>query len=250
MTADDRMMCAPSISEAWREAAAYLVQTPGHKAVHLVLRIDDPRREIPLIRKEVDGLIASDGRDLPAVDTTRNTIFPAAWARRFPEPADLAEYYRSRYDELRQYGPNARGTYFGRIVAYPRDGAEFGDQLSGTVRKLRQELAHGRGPKSSRYEVNIFSESVDTSAMSFPCLAHVSFHLHSGQLHMQAVYRNEYLVARAYGNFLGLGQLLGYVADAVGLATGELLMTINHADLDGNVGPVRRALSRLSHVEG
>ena len=39
---------------------------------------------------------------------------------------------------------------------------------------------------------------------------------------MQAVYRNEYLIGRADGNFRP-GQLLAYVASAVGVAVGRAL---------------------------
>ena len=49
---------------------------------------------------------------------------------------------------------------------------------------------------------------------------------------MQAVYRNEYLVGRAYGNFLGLAELQAYMARAAGLEVGELLMTIGHAEVE------------------
>lgn len=246
----DRLIEAGSVSEAWLNAITLLHGTKGRKAVHLVARIHDPTGEIPEIRAEADQLIEqSNAKPAPwPIDTTRNTIFPAAWARRNPEPEDLAQYYRDRYSELRQVGDrrdNTRGTYFGRVVAYPRADNTFGDQLTDTVRKLRQELAGGT-PKSSRYEINIYSEAKDTPAMSFPCLAHVSVHLHDKRLHMQAVYRNEYLIARAYGNFLGLGQLQAYLAVAAGLELGELLMTINHAELDGNSGPVEAAIDRLA----
>ena len=59
---------------------------------------------------------------MPDVETTRNTIFPAAWARRTDGPEELAAYYRERYtkDGLLGFNDNNRGTYFGRIVAYPR----------------------------------------------------------------------------------------------------------------------------------
>jgi len=243
----DRLIEAGSISEAWLNAITLLHRTSGRKAVHVVARIHDPTAEIPEIRAEADQLIEfSKAKPEPwPIDTTRNTIFPAAWARRNPEPEDLAQYYRDRYPQLRQVGENKRGTYFGRIVAYPRADETTGDQLTDTVRKLRQEL-ETQGPKSSRYEINIYAEAKDTPVMSFPCLAHVSVHLHDQQLHVQAVYRNEYLIGRAYGNFLGLGELQEYIATAAGLEVGELLMTINHADLDGNSGPVGAAIDRLA----
>lgn len=243
----DRLIEAGSVSEAWLNAITLLHGTPDRKAVHLIARIARPTDEVSEIRSEADLLteISTGNREIWPVDTTRNTIFPAAWARRFPEPADLAAHYRERYPQLRQVRDNRLGTYFGRIVAFPRAGGETGDQLTNTVRKLRRELAT-RGPKSSRYEINIYCEATDRSPMSFPCLAHISLHAHQGRLHLQGVYRNEYLVARAYGNFLGLGQLQAYVAAATGLRLGELLMTINHVELDGNVGPVKTAIDRLA----
>ncbi len=243
----DRLIEARSISEAWLNATTLLDRTSVRRAVHLVARIYRPTEEISEIRAEADQLIeeSTTKPERWPVDTTRNTIFPAAWARRNPEPGDLAAYYRDRYPQLRQVKGNERGTYFGRIVAYPRADGTTGDQLTETVRKIRQEL-DTPGPKSSRYEINIYCEAKDTQPMSFPCLAHVSVHMHQHRLHMQAVYRNEYLIGRAYGNFLGLGQLQGYMAAATGLEVGELLMTINHAELDGNSRPVQAAISRLA----
>jgi hypothetical protein len=250
----DRYIEAPDLSHAWLEAVRLLADTPGSKAVHLVLRIADPTREDDRIRAGAQRLIdlrnekLSPGRELPDVETTRNTIFPAAWARRHPEPADLAAYYRKRYtkDGLLGFNQNGKGTYFGRIVAYPRgDGETPGDQLTETHRKLRAELSSGSN-KGSRYEINIFNERLDTGSMGFPCLAHVSVHLHADRLHLQAIYRNEYLVARAYGNYLGLAQLQCYLAEQTGVAPGELLMTIGHVELEG--GTKRAALALLDEL--
>lgn len=247
----DRYVVAPTLSEAWLDAVRLLHGTRGGKAVHLLVRITQPPAEISTIRAAAQDLIdtwnAGRTKQMPHIETTRNTIFPASWAQRHPEPADLAAYYQERYVALRRHSrDNARGTYFGRIVAYPRDAAETdcGDQLADTVRKVRAELS-GRRPKSSRYEVNIYSEQHDTSPMSFPCLAHLSFHVHDGQLHQQAVYRNEVLVGRAYGNYLGLAELQQYVAQACDLQVGELLMTINHVELDGRRGDITRMLADL-----
>jgi thymidylate synthase len=85
--------------------------------------------------------------------------------------------------------------------------------------------------------------------MSFPCLAHISLHLHEHQLHMQAVYRNEFLIGRAYGNYLGLAQLQAYIATAAGVGVGELLITAGHVELDGHRQAVGAMLARLSAVQ-
>jgi thymidylate synthase len=246
---DDRNVAAPTISEAWLGAVQAVSRTPERKTVHLVVRIADPTAEVAAIRGAVDRLIeernaaaTDDDKQLNPIDTVRNTIFPAAWARRHPEPADLAAYYRQRYgnDGLREFRTNARGTYFGRLVAYPRGASVAGDQLSDTVRKLRDER-RGNRPKSSRYEINVYHEELDRSPMSFPCLSFLQFHLHAGALHAHAIYRNEYLLARGYGNYLGVGQLQDYIATACELGLGDLMITAGHVELDAP----KRAIERL-----
>lgn len=251
MSSRDRYIASESISNAWLEAVSHLYMTPGGSAVHLMLRIANPATNDLTVQAAAQGLIDDWNLQHPQkpmydIETTRNTIFPASWADRNPEPRDLAEYYRKRYARLRGHDTNNnKGTYFGRLVAYPRESKyeDTSDQLTNLVTKLRQEL-RGRNPKSSRYEVNVFSERYDTNPMSFPCLAHISFHLDSQRrIHQQAVYRNEYLVGRGYGNYLGLAQLQCYIARACGITPGEFLVTIGHATLDGR----RRAIRDMLH---
>ncbi len=254
----DRYIAAPNFSEGWLDAVRLLHTSAGRKAVHLVVRIADPTREDRAIRLAAEELIDgwNAGRSRPQdemeqIESTRNTIFPASYARRTPSLEELAAYYRKRYTKagLLGFPRNSRGTYFGRMVAYPRgDETEPGDQLSSTLRKLRQELETGSN-KSSRYEISIYNERVDRSPMSFPCLAHISLHLHEHQLHMQAVYRNEFLIGRAYGNYLGLAQLQAYIATAAGVGVGELLITAGHVELDGHRQAVGAMLARLSAVQ-
>jgi hypothetical protein len=246
MSGDERYVVGQTVSEGWLGAVRLLHDTPGGKAVHLVVRILDPTREITEIRARAQDLVAANngGTDgaMPDIATTRNTIFPAAYARRTRGPKQLADYYRERYPELQQFRHNERGTYFGRIVAYPRGkGNEPADQLTDTVRKLRDELRSGSN-KSSRYEINIYSERFDRSPMSFPCLAHLSVHLHERRVHLQAIYRNESLIARGYGNYLGLAELQTYIAKYARAGVGELMVTAGHAELDGLKRPVTAML--------
>lgn len=262
---DDRYIVAADLSEGWLDAVETLNRASRGKVVHLIVRIADPTREDEQIRAAAQQLIDEWNATHPSskhfwdVETTRNTIFPFAWAQRHPEPVDLAVHYLAHYhsDALRGFISNSRGTYFGRIVAYPRgEGEAPSDQLTDTVRKLRAELAAptedkpgGGSNKSSRYEINIYNERRDTNPMGFPCLAHISVHLHERRVHMQAVYRNEVLVGRAYGNYLGLAQLQTYIARAAGADVGELLMTINHVELDGSKRAVQKMLAELRMLQ-
>lgn len=245
MIKSDRFAECADISEAWLDALQIMVGSKQRAAVHMLLRVTDATIDRPEIRALAQGLIddfnadKAEGKRLWSVETTRNTIMPTSWAARNPEPSDLAKYYRERYPALRQIAASQYGTYFGRLVAYPRDKKHENqyDQLSNVVTKLRREHAAGsRSRKSSCYELNVYSERWDTNLMSFPCLAHISLHVHGGKLNMQAVYRNEFLIGRAYGNYLGLAELLTYIAAACPtLQPGELLLTLNHVELDKSV---------------
>jgi thymidylate synthase len=253
----DRYIVADSLSEGWLDAVRCLDGIPSGKAVHLLVRILNPLVEVSEIRAEAQLLIDGwndrqrvENKRFYDIETTRNTLFPAAWARRHPEPADLVDHYRARYldeGDLRKVRANQRGTYFGRIVAYPRSNGESADQLTDTVRKLRDELRSRSGPKSSRYEINIYNEAKDRNPISFPCLAHLSVHVHEGRLHVQAIYRNETLVGRAYGNYLGIAELQSYIAQAAGVELGELLITAGHVELESGVrSAAREMLGRLA----
>ncbi len=263
------IITADSLSDAWLGAAQQLAGMPGHSAVHLVTRISQPMTEDAQVRTELDRIL--DARGLQSTATVANTLFPAALAERHPEPAELAERYRSHIlPRIRRLAgsKNSRGTYFGRLVAYPDAvGTQIADQLTNTVTKLRCE-ATLPGPLSSCYELAVHSPGEDGEAevdhgrdlisgtpaltyhghrdsrirMGFPCLSFLSFHLDRATLHLTAHYRNQLFLERAYGNYLGLGGLLGYVAKAAGLSPGELLVVAGHAHLEAVV-PLRPLLS-------
>lgn len=264
---------ADSISDAWLGAARRLAEMPGHAAVHLVVRIAQPLIEDPGVRSELDRVLLARGKQ--STSTVANTLFPASLADRYGEPADLAEHYRSNVlPRLRRLArpKNAKGTYFGRLVAYPQAGGDFSDQLTATVDKLRRERTLP-GPLSSCYELAVHAPGQDdepaetdtpaaedahgtasaaavltynghrdsSARMGFPCLSLISFHLDGSALHLAAHYRNQHFFERAYGNYLGLGRLLGYVATAAGLLPGELLVIAGHARLE-TVTPLRSLL--------
>lgn len=216
-----------------------MLDTPSHSAVNFNVRIADAAQpEHPGIRAMADRLLEAGG--LQPIACVRNTIFPAAWASRLPEPGELAEFYRRQYGTLRRFPKNKSGTYFGRIVEYPMGRDDLGDsfdQLADVVQKLRAETHVKPGGTrarrlSSRYQINIWKPGDIPNGRGFPCLAHLAFHLVEERLHMLAHYRNQYLVERAYGNYLGLAELQRYVAAAAGIATGELMVVAGHAGID------------------
>jgi hypothetical protein len=62
----------------------------------------------------------------------------------------------------------------------------------------------------------------DRNTRGFPCLSHLSFSLLHGGVHLLAVYRSHDFISRGYGNYLGLGRVLHFVAQESGFPAGEL----------------------------
>lgn len=266
---------APDVSTAWLEAVATLFRLEGRSAFHTVVSIDDPTAEDLAVRARLDELLAGLGMD--GVATVANTIFPNRIAATSADHAHLVRRYRAYYPVLRRLDPgNRSGTYFGRLVAYPaNDGAI--DQIGLVIERLQTELATG-SPKSARYEAVIDlpasadaqSEEIadpdempadnlslvgsvsapvyvpgkDNSPLGFPCLSHCSFQLGcDGRLHALAQYRSQYMVQRAYGNYLGLGRLLQHVAGQAGLAVGQLTVVAGYAQVEAARRKVRALLA-------
>lgn len=255
-----------TVSDAWLNAVVAVNAVPGQTSFHLVTRIEDPLAEQPRIRAAADGLLAELGHS--PITTVANTIFPAQMAVTSRDHVHLGARYRRMYPTVRRlHRDNRRGTYFGRIVAHPAAMEEL-DQLGELIRRLRTEL-HTPGPKSARYEMNVavpaepFSEEPvgghvvaeavpiyaagqDNSPMGFPCLSFCSFQLDQDRLHMVAHYRRQHLIVRGYGNYLGLGQLLGYVCTMTGLSPGELMIVAGVAQVDAPIYRVKQLLSAVA----
>ncbi|WP_216325688.1 hypothetical protein [Deinococcus aestuarii] len=238
------LIARPNLSWAWLDALDRLV-TQGGKAVNLTVVMPGDGGEDPGIRGALDGFIAANPSAAQPVETVAGTLFPNDLY--FPHLGERAAphlyaTYREAYPFLRQHPGNVHGTYFGRLVAWERPGDEPLNQLERVVERLRREL-RGRGPKSSAYELSVVpaggwdtelrvQRPDDTRLMGFPCLSHISLKLVDGQLHLCALYRNQFFIQRAYGNYLGLVRLLGFICHEVGCAPGEMLCLATHADAE------------------
>lgn len=256
---------AKNVSLAWRDACLAL-DVPGNPrrdAFHTVVRIADPTAEDPQVRAHFDRMRRDKGYRL--IDTVANTLFPAALAATAKSPADLVRRFREFYPRLQRIDrANATGTYFGRIVEYPGPDGTV-DQLTALIERIGRQAA-GKGPMSAAYEMDIshpqdtepepepgvgvgaWPASVhvpgkDNGYRGFPCLSHCSFQLDRDRtLHAVAHYRSHYMVDRAYGNYLGLGRLLAYLAQHAGVRPGTLTVVAGHAQIEADITALRPVL--------
>lgn len=247
MIVADRVIHATNVSLAWADAAAALLDIgPPFRAVNLSIRIADPRAEDEALRSWAENL--AERLELQDPAEVANTIFPAEWAEDLPDPEQLGVDYRAHYQLLKSLG-SQQGTYFGRLVAFPAaaDGETI-DQLTATASKLRERKSSGRLYKSV-YELNIYDVARDArKTRGFPCLAHLGLHVGSDKrLNASALYRSHDVLAKGYGNYLGLGGLLAYIAQAAELECGELQVTAGGAFLEPT--RVKQLVARREELE-
>ncbi|GAA3123441.1 hypothetical protein [Nonomuraea salmonea] len=252
-------------SLAWAAACQALDVATNQRrdGFHTVVRIADAAAEDPQVRAHFDQVREEYGYD--PIETVANTIFPARLAATCSSSAELTRRYRDMYPRLKRLdGKNKGGTYFGRIVAYPGERGQV-DQLTTIVTRIRVQAALP-GPMSAAYEMDIAhpddlqSEAqtwstpvhvagTDNSYRGFPCLSHCSFQLERGQtLHAVAHYRSHYMVDRAYGNYLGLGRLLAYLAQQAQVRPGSLTVIAGHAQIERHLTVIRPVIQHQMQI--
>ncbi|WP_329130410.1 hypothetical protein [Streptomyces sp. NBC_00670] len=245
------------VTQAWVAACNKLDRknNPDRTGLHTVVRIADPTSDDPVFRAELDRLRTARG--LWPLETVASTLFPAALAARCDGPEELARRYRQMYPVIKRYPGNHRGTYFGRLVSYPAASKSGVDQLGTVIGRLRAQAA---GTKiAAAYEIDIAAAAdaeeagaellvhtagKDNSYIGFPCLSHISLQLdRDRRVHAAVLYRSHFMFERAYGNYLGLGRLLAYIAAQAGLGCGSLTVVAGHARLDGPLTQLRPLLT-------
>jgi hypothetical protein len=237
----------PNVSAAWVQGLEALLEVGG-EAVNLTVAIDDAAAEFPAVRAEVDAFIDQrrhTKKGLQRISTVANTIFPQSlYVERLGIDAEAHLYEMERRSRPVTRRRNSRGNYFERMVAWPGPSGQMFNQLDQAITRLRRLREQGK-QRGNQFEVGLTTPSDEAMAMpiavpgrdrqtiGFPCLSHVSLSLQKGVVHMSALYRNHEFIERAYGNYVGLGRLLWFVAHQSGWPMGELTCVSASVTLGG-----------------
>jgi len=184
------------------------------------------------IRHSLDALLATREKKYPS-KVSALTIFPYdAWVRHGKQSVrEFSDWYLQHFFPRLQArdGHNCRGTYFERMVRFQgskkgKDGIIVPDhknQLEHLVAIWRRDRANGSSSRHSALQASIFDPVKDHTGgkmLGFPCLQQVSFSYDdSDQLAVNAYYPTQYIMDRAYGNYLGLCHLGQFMAQNMGL---------------------------------
>lgn len=192
------------------------------------------------------------------VNTSASTIFPETLWNPQKSRDDLYERYMKLWPRIKRCNGNQYGTYFKRMISFQAK-SESGTTTQ-PINQLEDLIIAMNQPKmrASRMQLVIVDPSQDMTNQAlrgFPCLQQVSFvPLDDKNLMIGGAYATQYLVNRAYGNYLGLYRLGQFVASQTGRTLVKLTCTAMKADLgcasksEANllISQLRQAAPRLS----
>ncbi|MEP0068527.1 hypothetical protein [Pyruvatibacter sp.] len=224
-------------AEAWLAAAEHLLEVGPTNT--MILHIQEPQSYSAtddLIIAEVDAFLRKHG--VYPVTTVANTIFPQALYRP-GDPARLYARYKALFKRVKKLAPDW-GRYFDRMIRWnSSDGTQL-NQLCQLVTNLKKygPLSEEKSTYYNIYELTLFHPEKDArKALNRQCLSFIEVkpevdNQGRGVLHMTALYRSHYYVARTLGNLIGLSRLLDFIAAESGYTPGSLTIHSTHAELD------------------
>lgn len=233
-----------NLSRAWVRALATLVD-PGVEALTpLVVTVtgfdEGLPREVAGVRTLVDDALA----ELHAQQTTgtgtrarepltcqgvANTIFPGSMWSPGGDRQLLYKRYLAMVPRLKRRG-SPRGLYFERLISYGR-GPENGNQLEHIIKAYNAGLR-----RTSAFQATICDPQRDATRqrrLGFPCLQQVALYPHANSLSLTGFYGTQYVLERAYGNFLGLCWLGRFLAHEMGLTLNRMTCIASYAPFSG-----------------
>lgn len=207
-----------NLSIAWGKAIR-AVSLPGRTEVTpLIVSItgfdaNGVPAETAAIRASLDALLLAERKQ--KVDTVASTIFPHYMWNPRAARSQLYQRYKTILPRLRETcHKNKHGIYFERMITGgPEDHPNQLEFVIGAY--LSRD-----GVRRSMLQVAVYDPAKDlTSAAQrgFPCLQHVTFAPVDDTLTVNAFYASQYMVERAYGNYLGLCRLGQFVAHSMEL---------------------------------
>jgi thymidylate synthase len=217
-------------------AAATAVQESGNEAYNVVIDIADPLGEtatdVAIIR-EVDAFLRGHRRN--TLSGVANTIFPQSTLNRHGPEAFYGVYRDTVLPRTKQMTRDW-GRYFDRLTTWKKlEGSQVRtiNPLDDLVRFMKTQVESGRTYRNV-FEMTIYDPTRDAGKVANrQCLSFLSFKLTGdNQLLLTVLYRNHAYIARALGNFIGLGRLMAFVANETGASMGSLTCISTHAEID------------------
>lgn len=262
MRTDMRSIEETDISTAWAKALLDILAPGVTEISPLVVTVTlngsaaFERSDIRVLLDEcIDGFRRSGDQELmkvQPVNTVANTVFPSSfWNRNAEKNAELLfERFERAWPRLQKCTHNRRGSYFRRMTSFrPKaEGDTPVNQLKHVIETYRNRDNHRR----SALQASIFDPALDHNhsnrGMGFPCLHQVSFApIATNGLAITGFYATQYIVDRAYGNYLGLCRLGEFMAQQLGLKLAKMICIASVAQRGRpNKGQLQNLMNKLT----
>lgn len=207
-----------NLSVAWGKAVLRVLDSGVNEIVPLIVTVDGFNKNgevqsIPEIQGALDAVLSSSGKQ--SCETVASTIFPRSMWNPKRDRHALYGRYNDIAPQLKRHRGNQFGIYFQRMIAY-------GDKQS-PLNQLEHIISTWKrgNHRRSALQASIFDPNKDHNharQRGFPCLQHVTFSKQeNGGLCVTGFYATQFLIERAYGNYLGLCRLGKFMAHEMGL---------------------------------
>jgi len=223
------VICENSFQIAWARAIKELSDR-GWDVWNVVVQIDHPELFDNGNNILLENFAKRNG--LISQKYVANTIFPQTFFSNGISRTKLYKKYWRFFNRPRKEPRHRWGTYFGRMIEYPVPNGSI-DQLGIIIDNIRTR------PKNygSSYAIVIPCPHKDLKKIrGAPCLNYITIQTENAAepnstkiINMLAVYRNHNFTERAYGNYLGLCDLMKYITNETNSQIGTLTCISSHA---------------------
>lgn len=214
-----------NLSTAWAKAFVKCWNAPGNVLAPetVCFDVDEENRfwelETLSVRCSLEKELSAFGicsANQSNIETVAGTIFPESiWKRCHGDREMLFREYDKMWSQIQKCGRNRRGTYFRRLTAYGKPGdAKNVNQLKEILNKWESGNRCHSAMQAGIFDP--YQDHIKSRIPGFPCLQQVFFHAHGANgvdgITVVAVYANQLLLDKAYGNYLGLFRLGRFMA--------------------------------------
>lgn len=207
---------AENVSQAWLNAVGYLLAQDGHESTNLMVQIKNPLST----EQQPSDLYESfcTNNDLTCLRKVADTIFPrTAYEIVGCDKGKL----HAKYQKIHKAVKGNWGSYFQQLTGWRETGGAVKNQLYDIINLINsRQKVHKKA-----YVMHIPNPLKHGNYVrGGPCLQSLYLQLESSPrvANLLSVYRSHDFGVKAYGNYIGLGNLLSFIASETNFDVGSI----------------------------
>lgn len=212
-----------NISLAWKEAVEYILTQSNAECTNLVVHINNPTALAPEINQLYNTFC--ERNNLTKYIKVAAFLFPQ---RTFEILGENKDKLYERQRRIHKVVKGRWGSYFDQMVNWRESNGATLNQLDYIINKINER----RNVLRAAYTILIPNPIIHRGyTRGGPCLHYITIQLNPRprRMNLLALYRNHDFAERAYGNYLGLGNLLYFLASKTGFQAGTVTCVSSNA---------------------